>query len=263
MSTVEVKGKNDKGEEVTVYVKRPNSEQLNEAHMYSNKIFKQAIDSGAILRIKLDDYMESQGLWNEEHKKKIKDLDNKIDSDVKKLISGKQGKFSKLSQARKLALDIRKNRLERLVLLAKKRELDEYTVEAQVENARFDYLVTLCVYNDEGERVFADLTEYGDKRGEPYAAEAASKLATLIYQFDEDWQKKLPENQFLLKHKLVNDKLHLINSDGHLISEDDKLINENNEYVNEKGEKVNRDGQRVDENGNVIVDNYSEFDNDL
>lgn len=263
MNTVEVKGKDGEGKEVTVYVKRPTHEQLTEAQMESNRVFKKAMESGAILRPKLEDYMEQQGLWDEEQTKKLKELDTKIDKGLKKLQGGKDGKFSKLSQARKLALEIRKDRFEKLILLAKKRELDEYTVEAQAENARFDKLVTLCVFNDEGEQVFADLTDYNLKRAEPYASEAASKLATLIYQMDEDWQKKLPENKWLLEHKFVDDKLRLINKDGHLVSEDDKLIDEDSNYVDADGNKVNRDGQRVDENGNVIVENYVEFDNDI
>jgi hypothetical protein len=263
MNQLEVKSKDGEGKEVVVFVKRPTSDQLTQAQMYSNKVFREALESGAILRVKLDDYMESQGLWDEEQQKKLKELDTKIDSNLKKLRNGKAGKLTKLSQARKLALDIRKDRMERLLLLSKKRELDEYTVEAQAENARFNKLVTLCVYNDEDEYVFSDLTDYNNKKDEPYAVEAASKLATILYQLDEDWQKKLPENEFLLKHKFVDDKLRLINKDGHLVTEDDKLVNENGEYVDGDGNKITRDGQKVDDNGNIVVDGYVEFEDDL
>jgi hypothetical protein len=78
---------------------------------------------------------------------------------------------------------------------------------------------------------------------------------------DSDFEKKLPENKFLLDYKFINDDLRYVNNGGKLVDEDGRLVDENGRYVNEEGKFVDRDGNLVDEKGDYIVD-FSPFTDD-
>ena len=53
------------GNKKTVYVIEPSPRDSRDAQMAYNRIFRDALESGAILRQKLDSVMEDQGIWNE------------------------------------------------------------------------------------------------------------------------------------------------------------------------------------------------------
>ena len=61
---IQVDSVNLAGEEVTVYVKLPDAKENKEAQLAYNKAFREALQSGAILRQKLSQVMEEQGVWD-------------------------------------------------------------------------------------------------------------------------------------------------------------------------------------------------------
>ena len=63
-----VKGEDNDGNEVVVVVKRPTAQCYNKSQIAYNKAFRQALDSGALLRQKLTDYMKEQGIWTRKKK---------------------------------------------------------------------------------------------------------------------------------------------------------------------------------------------------
>jgi len=251
---VEVKSVDSDGKEVVVYVVRPNNERNREAQKISNLAFKEAIESGALLRQRIDDYMEEQGLWNDEKEKKLESLNKKMNNGIDKL---KKGGITK-KKGREIALQIKLDRMERTRMMAGRTRLDEFSVEGQAENARFDCLVSLCVLNEEGEHFFESLEDYHSKNTEPFAIEAASVLGDMAYGLDKNWENKLPENQFLTKYNFINEDLMLINEKGELVSRSGKLIDEDGNYINDKGEKVDVDGNKVDDEGFPIIQ-FGEF----
>jgi hypothetical protein len=133
--------------------------------------------------------------------------------------------------------------------------LDNHTAEGQADNARFNYLISSClVYSSNKEKYFKTYEEYLSRASEPVAIKAAQVLANMLYGLDNDYEKKLPENKFLIKYKFVDDKLRLINKDGHLVDLEGRLVDSNGRYVNEKGEYVDKNGVPVDINGDYITD---------
>ena len=60
IDSVDLEGKNK-----TVYVVEPSPRDSRDAQMAYNRIFRDALESGAILRQKLDSVMQEQGIWNE------------------------------------------------------------------------------------------------------------------------------------------------------------------------------------------------------
>lgn len=255
---VEIKSKDLEGKEVTVYVTRPTDEDYKKAQIASNTAFKDAVMSGAMLRSKLNEFMLEQGLWDDKKQKRLEELENTIRDNLVKLKSG----GIKLTEGKEMALEIRSARMERTLLEAKRQELDEYTVESQAENARFDYLVSVCVKDKKGKPIFKDLDDYKQKGTEPYASEAAGALANMLYGLDQDWESNLPENKFLKKFKFVDEKLRLVDKDGNYITKDGKRIDENYRYIDENGNFVDADGNPVDEDGLPIVETQPFLDDD-
>ena len=54
------------GNEVKVLIKMPTATQYRDSQIEYNKAFRKALDSGALLRQKLEDYMVDQGIWNDQ-----------------------------------------------------------------------------------------------------------------------------------------------------------------------------------------------------
>ena len=269
---VNAKDKNDK--DVTVWVKRPSTSEYKDSQIEYNKAFREALEGGAILKKKLGEYMRSQGLW-----------DDAKDSEEKKLLAAvakEEGKLKKggipLEDAKQIALDLRKTRAKFRTLIAERTLLDSNTVEGQSDNARFNALVTLCVLGtDKVTPVFEDLAQYDKKGDEPWAIEAASELASLIYELDPNYDNTLEENKFLKNYNFANKENELINSDGHAIFLDQETGKEHLietegmrfvAYRTEEGYQkqdeedryyVNKDGVEIDEEGKPVVDDFVPF----
>lgn len=242
-----VESKDTEGNDIVLVVKKPTQKELTKAQIYSSKMFKQACDAGMCFRSKLEEYLIEEGEWSDELRVRANLLENELFKDINCLMKAKKsdGTKMKLSEGRELAILIKRKRLELIILRTKLREHDAFTIEGYVENARFDYLVHLCTFDKEGVLLFETIDDYLEKSEEPYANAAATALSKLMYQTDEDWEKKLPENEFLLKHKFINDEMRYIGKDG-------GFVDASGRKINEKGELVNDTGELIDELGNLV-----------
>lgn len=232
-------------------VLEPKPAQGREAQKSYNAAFATALASGALLRQRVNTYMSDQGLWDDEKEAEQKVLLDKLNDCELKLQKG----GIKLTEARELAIDMRRVRHELRTLLTKKNELDITTAEGQAENARFNALVAQClVYNESGEPVYKDVDSYLEHSDEEQAFTGAQTLAQMLYQLDKNHEVSLPENKFLSHWKFVNEDLRLINKDGHLIDTDGRLINEDGYYITKDGTLVDIQGNPVDAEGNYVVE---------
>jgi hypothetical protein len=140
-------------------------------------------------------------------------------------------------------------------LISVRTNLDNHTAEGQADNARFNYLIaSSLVYSSNKEKYFKSYEEYLTRASEPVAIKAAQVLANMLYGLDNDYEKKLPENKFLIKYKFVDDKLRLVNKEGKLVDVEGRLIDINGRYINDKGEFVDKNGTLVDVNGDYLVE---------
>lgn len=238
----------EKDGKILGYVIKPGHKEFAGSKIASNKAFKEAIESGCYFREKLKSVMEAQNLWDQEKEDRLNSLTEQIRQNVLKL---KRGGIKK-SEAKNIALETRKLRVEHAALLSKTRELDSFTVEGQAENAGFDYLVSVCTVDEEAKPIFKSLDDYRDRGSEDVAFLAAKELSKILFDMNDDWEKELPENKFLIEHKFCDEKLRLINSEGKLISEDGKLIDEEGRYINADGQYVDFDGNLIDKDGNLL-----------
>jgi len=241
--------------EIELCVVRPNVKQRQEGQKVYNKAFRDAVESGAILRAKVNSVMREQNLWDDNKEAQYRKLLEKINQSERKIKSG----GIKLSEAKELALQMRRDRSELRTLTSERSSLDTNTAEGQADNAQFNYWVSACtVYSDTGKSYFNNYEDYINRDDDPVTGQAASNLALMLYNLDPDYEKKLPENEFLKKYKFVDEALHLVDKQGRRIDSEGRLVNKDGRYINESGELIDIDGNRVDENGEYVVE-FSPF----
>lgn len=259
--------------DITVLVKKPNRKDLNESQIAYNKAWRKSLDDKAILRQKLNDYLTEQGVWSEDKQKQYDDFVKKIND--RELVLKKGG--IPLKKAKSIALELKRLRASFRDLISERTSYDNNTAEGTADNARFDYLVSVCVLDPSSKKpIFKDMDDYNERGSENWAIKAAGELANFIYNLDPNYEKSLPENEFLSKFKFTDEKGRLVNKDKHLISVDEdgveRLIDEDSYYVayDENGVqyRVNRSGEKIveivespflDDDGNPIVDSEEEI----
>lgn len=234
---IEIKSKDNEDKEVVVYAVKPTSREFAKAKLESNRAFKEAINSGAPFRKKIFDVMRDQGLWDDEQQVKLDKIEKRLMNNIQKL---RKAKGMDVLDGYDVAVEIMKDRIEQNRLLSEQRDYDNFSVEAQVDNASMDCLVSLCVKDDEGNRVFTSVDDYLDKSTEPWAAEAAAAVAKLAFGFTDNFLADLPEHKFLQAFGFMDDEF--------------RLKDKNKEsFVDFDGRKVDKDGRYLEDlEGNPI-----------
>lgn len=219
-------------EEVEFVVKQPSLDNHNEATKVYNRTFRAALESGAILRASLTDYMKEQRLWSEE--KELEYAKLQLDIVQKQEVLEKGG--IKLSEARATALDISDLRDELRILISDRTSLDTNTAEGQADNEKFNCLVSSCVvYKSTGKTFYKDYEDFKGSRHFEVSLKGAKILANMMYGLDDDFEKSLPENEFLIKYKLADENLRLIDKQGRFVTRDGQLIEELGLAVDDDG----------------------------
>ena len=246
------------GDPKVLYLIDPDAKINKQAQLAYNRAFRDALQSGAILRQKLDDVLRDQEIWDDKKEARYNEILRTLNDNEKNL---KQGGI-KLSEAKELAEEMAVVRAEFRSLIAERTAMDGNTAEGRADNARFNYLVYACTVNTKNETVFKSVEDYEDNAIEPFALEAAKQLAEKLYGLDSNYETTLPENKFLKNYGFVDDELRRIDSDG-------KLINANGDYVDETGRLiewqedgefiyVDGDGTKLTEDGEYDVE-FSPF----
>lgn len=239
------------GVEKEFLVKSPSLENQREGQKVYNQAFTDAIKSKSVVRAKLDDLLEDQGLWNDEKQAKFTSLQKDLLDGEKRLA---KGGFS-LNEAKDLAVKMKKVRDDIRDLISVRTSLDNHSAEGQADNSRFNYLVSVCVvYNESKEPYFKNLEDYLNRSTEEVAIKAAQNLANMLYGLDNDYESNLPENKFLKKYRFVDDKLRLIDKKGRLVDKEGRLIDESGRFIDENGNFVDKYGNPVDKDGEYIVE---------
>ena len=251
--------------DVTVLVKKPNRKDLNESQIAYNKAWSKSLEEKAILRQKLNDYLTEQGVWSDDKQKQYEDFVKKIND--RELVLKKGG--IPLKKAKSIALELKRLRASFRELISERTSYDNNTAEGTADNARFDYLVSVCVIDPSNKQpVFKNIDDYNERGAEPWALKAAGELANFLYDLDPNYESNLPENDFLKKFKFTDDKGRLVNKDGHLISIDEdgveRLIDDKGFYIayNEDGTQyfINRSGEKVERDEDIIQQPFLDDD---
>lgn len=239
------------GVEKEFLVRSPSLNDQREAQKVYNQAFTDAVKSKSVVRAKLDDLLQDQGLWNDEKQAKFTGLQRELLDGEKRLA---KGGFS-LNEAKDLAIKMRRLREEIRDLISVRTSLDNHSAEGQADNARFNYLVSAClVYNDTKQTYFLNMEDYLNRAGEEVAVLAAQNLANMLYGLDNDYESTLPENKFLKKYRFVDDRLRFVDKKGRLIDSEGRLVDENGRYIDDQGRFIDKFGNLVDEQGEYVVE---------
>ncbi len=257
---LKLEGKTGDGKELKLAVRMPTESDKKEATKQFNKALKEALDSGAITRFHVDKLVRQE--LGDALREEAQKLSDRLIANELKLAKG----GLKLSEAKAIALEMRKDRYRWIEISGRQANLYSLTAEAQAENARFQYLVSVCTVYDDAEQAgqpfYKNLDDYQKRSDDKISVDAANKLAQLIHGVDLDFEKNWAENQFLSKFGMVNEEMALVNKDGKRIDTEGRLMDDDGNYLNPKGELVDIEGRRIDKKGNYIVDNPLPFYDD-
>ena len=153
-----------KADNVSVFVRKPGVKDYRDAQLVYNKAFRKALEGGAILKQKLNDFIMEQGLWDDKKEAKYKGLLNKI-RDIETVLSG--GGIS-LSKAKEAAIDLRRTRNELQELISDRNSYEANCAEGQADNEKFNFLVVCCtVKADKATKVWNTPEEYDNDAVKP------------------------------------------------------------------------------------------------
>lgn len=251
MKKKQIEGKDIDGNDVTVFVIPPSKSDYREADVVEKKMFAKLINekdengkSTAILRSRLYEIAEQQGLWDEEKSEQEIALARKINENIDKLKKG----GIKLSEGRELALEITECRQKINAMHAPLSDLKRYSVESQCMDAAFEFLFVKCLRDEDGNQIYQTVEEYKDGPDHPWLFEASSYFANSYYGLEDNWENELPENKFLIKYKFVDEELNFIDKDGNKVTRDGTPVKE----VEEEKKEEEEFAPFVDDEGNPV-----------
>lgn len=241
-------------------VKTPSLENQREGQKVYNQAFTDAIKSKAVVRARLDDLLKEQGLWDDGKQLVFDTLQKEISEGEARLAKGGFG----LKDARALAIKIRQLRDEMRDLISVRTSLDTHSAEGQADNARFNYLVSVCVVykEDINKKYFSSMEDYLNKGNDIVAILGAQHLANMLYGLDNDYEANLPENKFLKKYKFIDNELRFVNKDGHLTDQEGRLVDSEGRFVDKEGNFVDKYGNKVDSEGEYVAEFQPFLDED-
>jgi len=239
---------------VKLLVKKPGNQVLSNAQRISAKAWTDCVRDGIMTKKELTKFMKEHDIWNDEKEKEEKEKVKEINEYEKQLyLQNGKAKKLKLSEAKEIAIKMRIARAELRDLISERISLEQNTAESLSDNARFDYLVSQCTFDENGIRkVYNSLDDYLSKSDDEVAFAAATALAQLMYSIDKDVEANLPENRFLQKFKFVNDDLSLVDGDGNRVDAKGRRIDDQGYYINNDGQRVDLDGNLIDKDGNYV-----------
>lgn len=241
------------GKKVKIIVKQPGNKVLSAAQRVAAKAWTDCVRDGIMTKKELVKFMKEQGIWNEDKDREEKDKIKEINDLERSLyIQGGKSKRLKLSEAKEIAVKMRLARAELRDLISERIALEQNTAESLSDNARFDYIVSQCTFDNNSKKVYNSLDDYLNRSDDDVAFAAASALAQLMYSIDKNVEANLPENRFLSKFNFVNDDLSLVDLDGNRVDVKGKRIDDSGYYLNDKGERVDTDGNLIDKDGNYV-----------
>lgn len=237
-------------------VQRPTQRIQAKAQEAYNKRFAELLKSGTLVSAEIDKEMKRRNLWDDEQKQTFDMLSKKILEAEGILLKG----GIKKSEAKKVAIQLIKDRAELIRLSSDRSRLQQESAEGQSENARFNYLIYACTVYDDGEKAgqkyFNSYDEFMES-DDVVVGLAGAELMGLLFNVVEI-QKDLPEYKFLRRYNMVDEELRFINKDGKPTDEDGRLIDSNGRFILEDGSFCDRDKKPVDKDGMPIV-KFEEF----
>lgn len=243
------------GQSIKVTIIAPGHKILQEAQMIYNIKLTSLIklstsdDSPLLSKQQLDMHLEKLGIWTEIDASNFLKLQLQLRSMELKLQQG----GIKVSDAKKIALDMKTKRAILLMLYQRRAQFDNITMESISDNEKFKFLMTSCVFGENDLQFFIDIEDYESRQNEQATIDSSIILAGKIYGYDSGAEANLIENKWLKQFEFADDNGRLVDDKNRLIDIDGRLIDKKGRFVNKKGEFVDDKGVPVDKDGNFKI----------
>lgn len=217
------------------YVEHPTPTVHAEADKMYNTTMIKIINSpdGCLLKAGMDDFLKENRVWDPEKEQQISEIVIQMDEYTETL---EKGGIS-LKQAKQVALDLRMVRMQYYSLIAYKNQYYSLTAESHADNAKFNYLVSQCLMNDDGTKVYKSYKDYSNQAIGELPELAAEELSKIIYGISSDFIKDNPENKFLVEYGFENEDYQPLDADGNIV-ESDESESSFSPFLNDDGEPV-------------------------
>lgn len=252
---VEWEGKfNDSSVKIKTILPTPAIARNSERYVAAT--FKEAIDSGALLKLQIENELKGRGINtnSDEEDSEVTKLQKEIKEKEVVLLRGRDGSRKLTKQdGRTLALEIRGLRQRIMMVGSTTTELYQRTAEKLSEDERYRYYVHACTQDAAtGRPFFKSFDEFKDNIDDEFVLEATNNFYKNFV--GSDFLDKTVEIKWLIKYKFMNEKLQLIDDQGRLVDSDGRLVSDKGRLIDDKGNFVDIFGNKVDEDGNIMVE---------
>ena len=196
---------------IKLVIRKPNYEDIEQADkVYAVKVaslVRENSNKRLLLRSQIDDFLKQAGIWTKDDDTKVRKLHSEINSLISKIAGGGM----KLSEGRKICIDVMQKRREIIQTTMKRQVFDDTTIESMAEAEKIDYFIYSCtVYSDSGKNYWESFEDMkNDKLSEVYRRSYSAALE-LIYNVSPDFEKEFPENKWLRKYSFIDKELNYI-----------------------------------------------------
>jgi len=241
------------GTKKSILVKKPSSHLLTKAQKLGAKIWTESVREGLFTKLTLSEFMRKQGIWDDDKEGRQAKITADIQTLEKEIALGVDGKRLMVSEGKEKALQLRRLRNQLRDLISEKIGLESHTAEGLSDNAKFNFLVAHCTYDENSQKVYNSLEEYENNSDDEVAFAAAAALGEMVYNLDKSYEESLPENQFLKRFNLVDEDLSLVDRKGNKVDVDGTKVNDKGWLVNDDGKRIDRDGNLLSDEGQILL----------
>jgi hypothetical protein len=259
--------------QVEFEIKQPSIKDTQEADKFYRKMVNHLVnpvkpeDGRCLLRLELQDFAKTRGLWNDDKTAELESLEReiaRIESICATGIDPDNKERVKLSHAKELAKNCREELRPKLSRLRKVLyDLDELTAEGQAEAEKYKYLLAASVfYKEGGKKVFASYEDLLNRQNDMLTILIISEYTRVYYNWEGDFASKLPENKFLKNWGFIDESMRYIDAEGNYIDSKGRKVDKEGYLINDENKRIDEFGNLIDDEGNLIVDKVVFLDED-
>lgn len=233
----------------------------SEGDKYYSIAFNEAFENKLLLKCQVNNMLEERGIFDSKTTKvKTQKLRSELRSlEVQLKSARKDGRKMTKAEGREIALRMKELRNELMNIGGDLTRYYNNTVESVSDNERLNFFVyALTVYADTGKNYWKSYDEFKLDESNVKSS-AVDAFIKSFYGINNDSEKELYENAWLIRHKFMDDELRLLDEKGRVINSNGHLINKDGLLINEAGQLVDEYDNLINENGDLLVeDGWSE-----
>jgi hypothetical protein len=206
---IKIKFKKD-GNQVKLVVKPTNykvDQQLRMAHAVA---YRKSIQMGVATKAAMLELMRQENIWGQKEEDKLTELLVQA-ALLEEVLKQVMGNFEKEKET---AISLTKVRTQIYELIAIKTAPIEFTAEEIARGVEIDTYIALSTFHEDTNKLyFKDVEEFTSRRNDDDVAKIYEVVLNEMSKDDLELIAKLPEHQWLLKNKFIDDNGNVVARD--------------------------------------------------